>query len=252
MKWVRKWIKKQLLRRDIILSRPPGQFNIMPLKLAKARDRGLKVKLAIDGGAAEGGWAEEFKQIYPAAQVLCVEPREDAQPELKRCAASMSGVAVAQTLIGASEGTIEFYESSHQSSILKDSSGREWGKKVVAPITTLDALITKMGLPDPDLIKLDLQGAELDCLRGAPRCVAHAEAVMLEMSFVELQKGMPLIGEVVPFMAERGFRLYDVLSLWHRAEDGVLAQGDFLFLAESSRLWGDARSAPPAFGHSLA
>ena len=133
----------------------------------------------------------------------------------------MPGITVAQTLLGAHEGTIEFYESKHNSSILKDASGREWGKKVIAPVTTLDALITKLALPDPDLIKLDLQGAELDAMRGATRCLAHAEAVMLELSFIELQKGMPLIGDVVPFMAERGFRLYDVTGLWHRPLDGA-------------------------------
>jgi FkbM family methyltransferase len=241
MSRVRELIKKALLRRDMILSRPPGQFNITELKLAKARDRGLKVNMAVDGGAAEGFWAEELKKIYPDAQVLCVEPREDAQAELRRHAAALGGVSVAQTLVGASEGTIEFYESSHQSSIFKDASGAEWGKKVTAPITTLDSLITRMGLPDPDLIKLDLQGAELDCLRGAPRCLAHAEAVMLELSFIEIQRGMPLIGEVVTFMGERGFRLYDVTALWHRPLDGALAQGDFLFVANRSKLVADRR-----------
>lgn len=241
MSMVRELIKKALLRRDMILSRPPGQFNITELKLAKARDRGLKVDMAIDGGAAEGTWAEEFKTIYPDAKVLCIEPRDDAQAELKRRAAELKGVSVAQTLVGASEGTIEFYESAHQSSIFKDATGAEWGRKVTAPITTLDALVTKMGLPDPDLIKLDLQGAELDCLRGAPRCLAHAEAVMLELSFIEIQRGMPLIGEVVQFMSERGFRLYDVTALWHRPLDGALAQGDFLFVANRSKLVADTR-----------
>ena len=241
MSMVRELIKRALLRRDMILSRPPGQFNVTELKLARARDRGLRVNMAVDGGAAEGEWAEHFKQIYPDAKLLCVEPRDAAQPELKRRAAALSGVSVAQTLIGASEGTIEFYESAHQSSIFKDPNGQEWGKKITAPITTLDALITRMGLRDPDLIKLDLQGAELDCLRGAPRCLAHAEAVMLELSFIEIQRGMPLIGEVVAFMGERGFRLYDVTALWHRPLDGALAQGDFLFVSNRSKLVADTR-----------
>jgi FkbM family methyltransferase len=242
MSRVRELIKRALLRRDIILSRPPGQFNITMLKLAQARDRGLRVNLAIDGGAAEGEWADELRQIYPSASVLCVEPRAESQPELKRRAAATPGlVHVAQTLLGAREGTIEFYESEHNSSMLKDAAGREWGKKVIAPVTTLDALITKLGLPEPELIKLDLQGAELEALRGATRCLAHAEAVMLEVSFIEFQKGMPLIGEVIPFMAGHGFRLYDVTALWHRPLDGALAQGDFMFVSDRSRLVSDTR-----------
>ena len=84
MSRVRELIKRALLRRDIILSRPPGQFSISMLKLAKLRDRGLQVNLAIDGGAAEGDWADGLREIYPQAGVLCVEPRGESQPELKR------------------------------------------------------------------------------------------------------------------------------------------------------------------------
>jgi hypothetical protein len=108
-------------------------------------------------------------------------------------------------------------------------------------MTTLDRLVSKMGLPDPDLIKLDLQGYELECLRGASRCLQHAEAVLLEVSFIPFQNGMPLIGEVIPFMGERGFRVYDISALWHRPLDGALAQGDFLFLSERSKLLEDKR-----------
>lgn len=241
MQRVRELIKRELLKRDMVLSRPPGQFDLTDLKLARARDRGLRVKFAIDGGAADGAWAESLKQIWPAARVLSVEPREDAQAGLRRRAAGIEGMTVAQTLLGASEGEIEFFEHSYQSSALKDASGREWGKKVTAPVTTLDALVSKLGLPDPDLIKLDLQGFELECLKGASRCLGHAEAVLLEVSFIELQAGMPLIGEVVPFMAARGFRVYDVTALWHRPLDGAMAQGDFLFVSERSKLVADRR-----------
>lgn len=244
MRLVRELIKRALLRRDTILSRPPGQFELPNLKLAKARDRGLRVNFAVDGGAAEGRWAAELKAIYPAARVLCVEPRADAQPALRARAARLDGVVVAQTLLGAAEGNVAFYQHpSHgdQSSVLPAAGRAGAVSPVAAPMTTLDRLVAKLGLPDPDLIKLDLQGYELECLKGASRCLAHAEAVLLEVSFIEIYRGMPLIGAVVPFMSERGFRVYDVPSLWHRPLDGALAQGDFLFVAERSQLLSDAR-----------
>src|SRR5215217_4691367 len=101
MQWVRELIKRQLLLRDMIISRPPGQFQITELKLAKARDRGLKVKFAIDGGAAEGAWAQAFTEIYHDAAVLCVEPRENVQALLRDRAAKTNGMHIAQTLLGA-------------------------------------------------------------------------------------------------------------------------------------------------------
>ena len=108
-------------------------------------------------------------------------------------------------------------------------------------MTTLDALVRKMKLPFPELIKLDLQGAELQALAGASECLAHAQAVMLELSFIPLQKNWPLIGDVIPFMKERGFICYDIAGLWHRPLDGALAQGDFVFLNQNNKLRADSR-----------
>src|SRR5436309_3230215 len=175
-------VKNLLLRRGMVLSRPPGQFDIWPVKLAAAKQRGLELRCVIDGGAADGGWAREVKQIYPDAVLVCVEPRADAQDELRAFAAALSGVKIAQTLIGPEEGQVEFHEAGPQSSALPNSRGQAFGKTSTSPMTTLDALVKKLAVPWPDLIKLDLQGFELDALRGAKQCLEHAQALLLELS----------------------------------------------------------------------
>jgi FkbM family methyltransferase len=233
--------KSFLLRRGIVLSRPPGQFNIFAIKLRQLKQRGLEIALAVDGGAADGDWARELKGVYPEAQVLCIEPRDAAQPALRQLAGAMSGLHLAQTLVGAREGTVVLHEHGDQSSMLAGPAGNTFGRNVEAPMTTLDQLVRRMKLPWPDFIKLDLQGAELQALTGAPECLAHGQAVMLEVSFIPLQKDNPLLADVVGFMHERGYRCYDVLALWHRPLDGALAQGDFLFLREGHALLQDPR-----------
>ena len=251
MSLVREAVKSWLLKRDVVLSRPPGQFNVEDVRLRRAKALGLDVRVAVDGGAASGDWTRAFKAIYPDAQVVCVEPRDDAQTDLKALASELKGIHVAQTLLGATEGTVEFHVNKEQSSILGDFAasaglqgpGAGGGTAVRTPTTTLDALVRRLGLPDPDLIKLDLQGAELMALDGASRCLQSAQAVLLEVSFVQFMKGIPLVGEVVPYMTARGFRLYDVLALWQRPLDGALAQGDFLFVSEKSKLVADTRWA---------
>jgi len=237
---IRQWVKRMLLERGIVISRPPGQFKI-PSKLKSARDRGLEIRFAIDGGAAVGEWVEEFKEIYPNAQVLCVEPRDDAQEALRALAARLPGIQIAQVLLGESEGEVEFFVDQDQSSLLPKSGQTAQAARVKAPMTTLDQLIESRKLPYADLIKLDLQGAELRCLRGATRCLERAQAVLLEVTFIPFMKGMPLIEDVVPFMSERGFRLYDILALWHRPLDGALGQGDFLFVSNRNKLTADPR-----------
>src|SRR5439155_5570854 len=237
MQWVRELIKQRMLRKDMILSRPPGQFEVFEIKLAKARERGLRIGMAVDGGAANGLWAQRFKHVYPESKLLCIEPRQDCHDELRQRMSAYNDVTIVQTLIGPSDGDVAFFEKSDESSILLNYEGKEWAKKITKPMTTLDSLLTQRGLPDPDMIKLDLQGYELQALEGASRSLEHAEAALIEVSFIELQKGMPRMHEVVAFMAARGFDVYDITALWHRPLDGALAQGDFLFVSRRSALW---------------
>lgn len=246
---VRSIVKQWLLRRNVVLMRPPGQFNVEDLRLRRLKALGLDVRVAVDGGAASGDWTRHFKSIYPDAQVVCVEPRDDAQPALAALARELKGIHVARTLVTSEEGTVPFHVNREQSSILGSfaatagtgGAGSGAAGAVPTPATTLDALMRRLGLPDPDLIKLDLQGAELMCLDGASRCLQTAQAVLLEVSFLPFMKGIPLIADVIPYMSARGFRCYDILALWQRPLDGALAQGDVLFVSEKSKLVADTR-----------
>ena len=49
-----------------------------------------------------------------------------------------------------------------------------------------------------------------------------AQAVMMEGSLIELQKGQALLSDLIEFMKGHDFALYDIMSLWHRPLDGVL------------------------------
>ena len=241
MQFWRDAVKRWLLQRDIILSRPPGQFTIGRIKWPKVRDRGLNIAVALDGGAHVGEWAEELKEFYPHAQVLMVEPREEAQARLQAMAARLPGLRVVKSLLGPTEGTLELHEHTAQSSVLANSGGQPFGRSVTHPVTTIDRLFETTGWPLPDLIKLDLQGFELEALKGGARALAHAEAVLLEVSFFAFQSGQPIVADVVGYMDRAGFQLYDIFSLAHRPLDGALAQGDFLFVKKTSKLVADHR-----------
>ncbi len=54
-------------------------------------------------------------------------------------------------------------------------------------------LVDLDGLSDIDLIKIDVQGAELDVFRGGGKALANALMVITEVEFVELYTGQPLL-----------------------------------------------------------
>jgi hypothetical protein len=70
---------------------------------------------------------------------------------------------------------------------------------------TLDSIVSRRGFPPPDLIKIDVQGAELDVLRGATETLKSVNHVILELQVVEYNKGAPLRDEVILYMHQLGF-----------------------------------------------
>jgi FkbM family methyltransferase len=93
--------------------------------------------------------------------------------------------------------------------------------------------------PRADYVKLDVQGAELDVLRGGTAALADALVLDVEVEFVPLYKGQPLLGDVQSFLRERGFVLHKVIDVAGRAFR-PLALGDNPCAPISQMLWADA------------
>jgi hypothetical protein len=89
-------------------------------------------------------------------------------------------------------------------------------------------------MQEPILLKLDVQGFELEVLRGAEETMKRAEVILLELSLVRYNRTAPLFDEIVKFMKEHSFLAYDFCD-FHRFDDVVL-QLDAFFVKENSPL----------------
>lgn len=106
------------------------------------------------------------------------------------------------------------------------------------PIDTvrLDDVTETDGL---DLLKIDIQGAELMVFENAVNRLAEALVVQTEVEFVPMYRGQPLFSDVDCFLRRHGFLL-------HRFEDIVsrvvrpLAVGGDVMAGMSQQLWTDA------------
>lgn len=77
---------------------------------------------------------------------------------------------------------------------------------------TLDSIVKVKNFPLPDLMKIDVQGSELDILRGAKECLQHCKDIFIEMQHMEYNKGAPHVDEVSKYLNECGYRLVEVIS----------------------------------------
>jgi methyltransferase FkbM-like protein len=103
------------------------------------------------------------------------------------------------------------------------------------PLKAIDDLCTEVKFGGPYLLKVDVQGAELLVLDGARRTLQDTELVILEVSLLHLYRDGPQLHDVVGYMRERGFLVYDIVGGHNRPLDGALAQVDLVFVRENGR-----------------
>lgn len=95
-------------------------------------------------------------------------------------------------------------------------------------VGTLDQFLTKEEITRPAMLKLDVQGFELQALAGCKNLIGNFDYVYCECSFVELYKGQKLAGEVVIYLGELGFSLSGIYNPSYD-RDGNCIQADLLF-----------------------
>jgi FkbM family methyltransferase len=212
----------------------------MEVALQRLQRIGFNPAATIDIGGNVGAWSQMCRRVFPKTRILAVEPQEACQAALRETARKLGDVTIAQTLLGAkAAAAVPFYvyEFSGMSSVLPDVEAPLKATTTV-DMVTLDDLVATTHFPAAQLMKLDVQGYELEVLRGGPRALAAADVVLMEVNLLRLYESVPVLHEVVAFMADAGFWVYDFLSERRRPLDGALFQTDLLFVRSSSPILG--------------
>jgi hypothetical protein len=104
------------------------------------------------------------------------------------------------------------------------------------PMQTLDSIASRYKAASPLFLKLDVQGYELEVLRGGQTTLELTECILMEVSLLPYNVGGPLFAEIVRFMDERGFCVYDVCHFHRRQSDEAAFQLDVIFVRNESGL----------------
>ena len=192
------------------------------------------VRTVLDVGASRGQFALFAARRFPEAKIISFEPLPAALADLRKVVGSR--VEAHETAIGAAPGTatINVSGSDDSSSLLpigerqvREFPGTAAVSSIEVRVATLDQILETPPVR-PCLLKIDVQGLELDVLKGAGRTLESVDEALIECSFVELYEGQPLAGEIVLAMREAGLRLAGVHETVYSA-DGSAVQADFLF-----------------------
>ncbi len=195
------------------------------------------VASVVDVGAHHGQFALFALHRFPDAHVVCVEPLAAARSRIR----SVVGADPRVTIVAGAAATQRAYRQLHvsrksdSSSLLEITSrytdafpGTEETSVVNVHTASLDDLLAAAPLPPPTLLKIDVQGGELEVLRGAPNLLRKTQEILVECSFVEFYSGQALIGEVITYLESHGFSLCGAYSLVRDGDHRCL-QADLLF-----------------------
>lgn len=195
-----------------------------------------EVATVLDIGANRGQFAIYACGRFPGAMMHCFEPIPEARAKLESILPSNRDISVHGVALSAKPGVIDFYVTADDdsSSIFPASEaqvgmhpGARFERTVSVNAVRLDDQLAHLELGRPVLMKIDVQGAELEALKGGTATLSRTDYVLVECSFVELYDGQALAEEVFSFLESRSFDLVGLFS--PTVVNGRLVQADALF-----------------------
>jgi len=185
----------------------------------------------VDVGANDGGFLSSVFQLVSPREVFVFEPLPACQSSLQRMLSNRASAHLFQCAVGSAKGELELHctGDSKMSSALQPAPHIEGlyqrgdftiVRKVTVPVVRLDDALPE-GL-SVDLLKIDVQGFELEVFKGAEQTLARTRSVLLEVNYVEHYKGGARFEDVYDVMRRHSFRIYGVSAPYGGGKGGPL------------------------------
>jgi FkbM family methyltransferase len=197
----------------------------------------LNFNTIIDIGANKGQFSLASRYWAPKAKVISFEPLLEPSSIFFNLFKSDPNVLLHQVAIGQilEKKTMHLSAQMDSSSLLPMSASQvklfpgtfEVGT-VEIEVGRLCNYIDSSDIIVPALLKLDVQGYEIDCLEGCTELLDRFDYVYVECSFLELYVGQKLAGHVISFLENRNYSLSSINNIYY-GDDGLAVQADFLF-----------------------
>ncbi len=177
----------------------------------------LRQGLIVDVGANEGAFSGAVLAVAPHAEIIAAEPSPAPRARMQRRLGALPNVKILDVAVSDASGTATFHLTAHDhnSSLhspraeMQDTVDLGWvpAGDIEVRTVTLDELV---GDRTVDVLKIDVQGSEMDVLRGGDATLSRVRSVLLEMNFISQYDGDATFNTLHGEMDRRGFSLVNV------------------------------------------
>ena len=199
--------------------------------------RNLNCDFVIDVGANRGQFALTARKVFPDACIHSFEPLDEPAKIFESVFSSDTNTHLHRCAIGSERATMTIHVSERddsssllpigrsQSELFPNTGESETRMTSVLP---LGEVIKVDDVTNCSLLKIDVQGYELEVLKGCKTVLEKITYIYVECSFIELYKGQAFASEVIDFLHQINFVLCGVHNICYD-HDGKAIQADFLF-----------------------
>lgn len=188
----------------------------------------ISVDSIVDIGVAQG--TPELYRSFKGKKFLLVEANPlfaDRLKELKREVPAQ----VEMVFCGSKSGTASLHAPKNgRASSLYVHPDIHAEQMFTVPVETLDTLIERNQIKGSLLVKIDVEGAEMEVLEGATKTLERTVAVILEVSWGRGFVGGSGYADLFDFLHEHGFVLFNIVEGGGILEHGRLVHADFVFI----------------------
>lgn len=234
---LRRWLEAGLATRGYglrLLDRPPRDFAAF---LAAYRRAAPVPRSVLDIGVGQG--TDWLYDAFPEARLILFEPRTSCRDAVARLQARREAVCH-WVALAEQDGELTLHVPQRVPtgasllprdpawSRVQDAAGAESMAELVVPVRTLDGLAGDVA--GPTVVKIDVEGAELQVLRGGPRVLAGADLVIVESSVARRSVGGADFIDIAAHLRAAGFVLVDIIDIASYGSPRTLAYMDLAFV----------------------
>jgi FkbM family methyltransferase len=200
--------------------------NRLTKTLDSINERGIKVTNIFDIGAHSGEFSLKLKKLYPKSKFYLFEANNSHKKILEKLPfysyiVTLSDKKKIVHFYNTGGGTGDSYYKEHNEAYENIDPEKQQA-------ISIDEFIEDRKLPLTDFIKIDTQGSELDILQGAKKSLNNCQALLVELSIIEYNKGSPKFCELISFLEQHNFIPYTICE--EHFKKNALNQIDLLFV----------------------